>query len=228
MIPATTIVVPADRCRACTMPSPRPDRRFHLMRLTSPRLLALALPLFALAGCASRGPSCGSDTEYLQATERPPLQLPPEITPTERMQALQIPPVDPEPNKLDPVPACLDQPPPYSVRKAATVEVSALDAVRAWAAAWSTRQVDAVMQAYSASFQAPGVGGADTYLSLVRQQVERGASPEAQLEDLTSNTISADRRLVTFTQRFGDEAVRKELTMAREGNAWLIVAERTL
>jgi len=33
---------------------------------------------------------------------------------------------------------------------------------------------------------------------------------------------------VTFTQRFGDEAVRKELTMAREGNAWLIVAERTL
>jgi len=174
MIPATTIVVPADRCRACTMPSPRPDRRFHLMRLTSPRLLALALPLFALAGCASRGPSCGSDTEYLHATERPPLQLPPEITPTERMQALQIPPVDPEPNKLDPVPACLDQPPPYSVRKAATVEVSALDAVRAWAAAWSTRQVDAVMQAYSASFQAPGVGGADTYLSLVRQQVERG------------------------------------------------------
>jgi hypothetical protein len=144
------------------------------------------------------------------------------------MQALQIPPVDPEPNKLDPVPACLDQPPPYSVRKAATVEVSALDAVRAWAAAWSTRQVDTVMQAYSASFQAPGVGGADTYLSLVRQQVERGTSPEAQLEDLTSNTISADRRLVTFTQRFGDEAVRKELTMAREGNAWLIVAERTL
>jgi hypothetical protein len=126
------------------------------------------------------------------------------------------------------MPPCLDQPPPYLARKAANVEGSALDAVRAWAAAWSARQADAVMQAYSASFQASGVGGADTYLRLMRQQVESGPSPEAQLEDLTSNTVSADRRLVTFTQRFGDEAVRKEMTMAREGNAWRIVAERTL
>jgi len=75
----------------------------------------------------------------------------------------------------------------------------------------------------------PDPAGADAVHAYVeRRQVERGASPEAQLEDLTSNTISADRRLVTFTQRFGDEAVRKELTMAREGNAWRIVAERTL
>jgi hypothetical protein len=208
----------------------RPDRRFHLMRLTPLRLLALvlALPLLALAGCASRAPTCSSDTDYLQATERPPLQLPPEITPTERLQPLQIPPIDPEPDKLDPMPPCLDQPPPYFARKSATVEGSALDAVRAWAAAWSARQADAVMRVYSPNFQAPGVGGADTYLRLVRQQVETGQSPEAQLEDVTSTTVSADRRLVTFTQRFGDEAVRKELTMVREGDAWRIVAERTL
>jgi len=206
----------------------RPDRRLHLMRLTPLRLLALALPLLALAGCASRGPSCSGDTDYLQATERPPLQLPPEVTPTERLQPLQIPPIDPEPDKLDPVPRCLDQPPSYFARKSATVEGSALDAVRAWAAAWSAGEVDAVMRAYSPSFQAPGVGGADTYLRLVRQQVETGQAPEAQLEDLTSTTVNADRRLVTFTQRFGDEAVRKEMTMVREGDAWRIVAERTL
>ena len=210
------------------MPPLRPDRRLHLMRLTPLRLLALALPLLALAGCASRGPACSGDTDYLQATERPPLQLPPEVTPTERLQPLQIPPIDPEPDKLDPVPKCLDQPPSYFARKSATVEGSALDAVRAWAAAWSAGEVDAVMRVYSPSFQAPGVGGADTYLRLVRQQVETGQAPEAQLEDLTSTTVNADRRLVTFTQRFGDEAVRKELTMVREGDAWRIVAERTL
>ena len=198
------------------------------MRPTLLRLLALALPLIVLAGCASRARTCSSDTDYLQATERPPLQLPPEITPTERMQPLQIPPVDPAPDKLDPMPPCLDQPPPFATRKAATVEGSALDAARAWAAAWAARQPDAVLQAYSANFQAPGVGGADTYLSLVRQQVANGPSAEPQLEDLASNTVSADRRLVTFTQRFGDGAVRKELTMVREGNAWRIVAERTL
>ena len=38
----------------------------------------------------------------------------------------------------------------------------------------------------------------------------------------------ADRRVVTFVQRFGEGAVRKELTLAREGELWRIVAERTL
>ena len=47
------------------MPPLRPDRRLHLMRLTPLRLLALALPLLALAGCASRGPACSGDTDYL-------------------------------------------------------------------------------------------------------------------------------------------------------------------
>jgi hypothetical protein len=38
----------------------------------------------------------------------------------------------------------------------------------------------------------------------------------------------ADRRVVTFVQRFGEGAVRKELTLVRDGATWRIVAERTL
>ncbi|MCK7578821.1 MAG: hypothetical protein MZV65_25895 [Chromatiales bacterium] len=72
-------------------------------------------------------------------SERPPLQLPPEITPTERMQPLAIPPVDPNPAKLDPVPRCLDEPPQFFARKGAVAD-PAEEAVRVWAAAWAAPQ----------------------------------------------------------------------------------------
>ena len=42
------------------------------------------------------------------------------------------------------------------------------------------------------------------------------------------STVGADKRVVTFIQRFGDGAVRKELTMVREGAVWRITSERTL
>ena len=62
----------------------------------------------------------------------------------------------------------------------------------------------------------------------VRQQVASGPATEPKVEDLTATAFGADRRVVTFVQRFGDEAVRKEQTLAREGGIWRIVAERTL
>jgi uncharacterized lipoprotein len=196
------------------------------MRLTPLRLLALALPLVTLAGCGTTS-SCGGDTEYLQAVERPPLQLPTEITPTERIQPLVIPPVDLNPTALDPVPPCLDQPPRFFARKGAVAD-SAEDAVRLWAWAWASRKPDTVVQMYSASFQAAGEGGAAAFLEQRRQQVETGRAPEPKLEDVTVAATGADRRVVTFVQRFGEGAVRKELTMVREAGIWRIVAERTL
>ena len=66
------------------------------MRPNPLRLLVLALPLLALAGCGTTR-SCGSDTDYLQAVERPPIKLPADFTPSERIQPLAIPPVDPNP-----------------------------------------------------------------------------------------------------------------------------------
>ena len=197
------------------------------MRLTPLRLLALALPLLALAGCASRAPRCSSDTDYLQATERPPLQLPPEITPTERLQPLQIPPIDPEPGKLDPMPPCLDQPPPYFARKGAVAD-AAEDAVRLWAWAWASRKSDTVIQMYSPDFQTTGEGGAAAFLEQRRQQIETGRTPEPKLEDVAVTASGADRRVVTFVQRFGEGAVRKQLVLVREGSIWRIVSERTL
>lgn len=196
------------------------------MRPTPLRLLVLAVPLLALAGCGTTR-SCQGNTDYLEAVDRPPLRLPPEIEPTERIQPLVIPAADPNPSKLDPAPDCLDQPPHFFPRKGASAD-PAEDAVRAWGAAWAARDPDAVLQAYSATFVAPGEGGTAAFLEQRRQQVEGGRAPEPKLEDVTVAAAGADRRVVTFVQRFGEGAVRKELTLVREGTLWRIVSERTL
>jgi len=193
------------------------------------RLLFLALPLAVVAGCTSGGQprGCEGNTDYLEAVDRPPLRLPPDIVPTERMKPLEIPAADPNPNTLDPVPACLDQPPRFFARKGAVAD-PAEDVVRAWAAAWAARKPDVVLQAYSAAFQPPDGGDSGPYLDQRRTQVTSGPVPEPKLEDVTVATAGADRRVVTFVQRFGDGALRKELTLAREPAGWRIVSERNL
>jgi hypothetical protein len=74
--------------------------------------LAASLSL-ALAACHST-PKCVGDDEYLQAVERPRLDLPAHVQASERMAPLVIPPADPTPEALDPKPNCLDEPPSYS------------------------------------------------------------------------------------------------------------------
>jgi hypothetical protein len=197
-----------------------------LMRPTLPRLLLPAFLLATLAGCSTTR-SCGGNEEYLQAVERPPLSVPADVALTERASPMAIPAVAPDPVKLDPQPRCLDEPPQYFARQG-TVADPAEEAVRAWATAWAERKPEAVVALYSPAFQAPGEGGSAAFLETRAQQVASGRAPAASLEELTVDAVSADRRVVTFIQRFGDDGVRKELTLVREGQAWHIIAERTI
>jgi hypothetical protein len=199
------------------------------MRLmSSPASLVSALSVAALlAGCGTTNP-CAGNTAYLEARDRPRLQMPEGVPGSERLGGgLIIPPVAPDPVKLDPVPQCLDEPPSFFGRKGVVAD-SAEEAVEAWAAAWAARQPDAVLAMYSGKFQAADEAGSGVFLEQRRQQVSSGKAPEARLEDVTVTAVGADRRIVTFVQRFGDNAVRKELTLVREGEAWRIAAERTL
>jgi hypothetical protein len=196
------------------------------MRLNPSRLVLSVVLLAALAGCSTTR-TCDGNTDYLQAVERPPLRLPPEIEPTERISPLAIPAVDPNPATLDPVPVCLDDPPRFFARKGAAAD-AAEETVRAWAAAWAARKPDVVLQAYSSTFQAGGEGGSAAFLEQRREQVAIGRSPEARIEEVVVTPAGADRRVVTFVQRFGDGGVRKELTLVREGTNWRIVSERTV
>ena len=196
------------------------------MRRSLPYLLLLVALLPALAGCNTQR-SCGGNKDYLNAVDRPPLQLPPGLVASERVDPLKIPEASPTPMRLDPAPRCLDQPPPYFARPGAVADTSE-EAVKAWALAWNQRDVDAVMAMYAEDFQSPGGGGPDAYLDQRREQVTAGRSPSPNLEDVQVSTVSANRRVVSFVQRFGDDGVRRELTLDFDGRHWRIVSERTL
>lgn len=200
---------------------PVPLMHVNLLRLVLPAFL-----LVVLAGCGTTQ-SCGGNDEYLEAVDRPPLNLPQGVPATERISPLTIPPAAPDAVKLDPMPRCLDEPPQYFARKGAVAD-PAEEAVRAWATAWAERRADAVTSMYSPSFQAPGEGGSAAFIEQRSQQVITGRAPSARLEDVTVTAVGADRRVVTFVQRFGDDGVRKELTLVHEGQNWRIVAERTI
>ncbi len=196
------------------------------MHLTFLRLLLPAILLAILTGCGTTR-TCGGNQDYLQAVDRPPLKVPAGATLTERAAPLEIPAAAADPARLDPAPYCLDDPPRYFARKGKVAD-PAEEAVRAWATAWAERRGDAVVALYSPSFQAQGEGGAAAYLENRSQQVATGRAPSATLEEVTVGTVGVDRRVVTFVQRFGKDGVRKELTLVREGQAWRIVAERTI
>ena len=74
---------------------------------------SLAASLCLALGACHSAPKCEGDREYLQAIERPRLTLPANVTASERMAPLVIPPAAPDPERLEPAPNCLDEPPSY-------------------------------------------------------------------------------------------------------------------
>ena len=194
------------------------------------RVVPLLLSVL-LAGCHSN-PACNPDAEYLQAVERPRLQLPGTLSQSERMAPLVIPSTQAEATKLDPQPRCLNEPPSFYARKAAASASTAGDSVEAivqeWNKAWSERRAPAVMGLYSPSFLAEGVTGSAEFLDQRREQIATGPAPGAKLDDIEVTAQTSDRRTVTFVQRFGGDRVRKELVLVREGGNWRIVSEKVL
>jgi len=196
------------------------------MRPTPLRLFLPAFSLLALAGCASTN-SCGGNDAYLKAQERPRLDLPPGVFGSERIAPIVIPPAAPDPYRLDPEPRCLDYPPQFFARPPA--ESGSPEAVvRDWGTAWAQRRPDVVMQAYAPSFEASGKGGSAAFLEEREQQVATGIAPSPTLLNLVVTEDGANRQVVTFTQVFGKEEVRRELTLVRDGQSWRIESERTL
>jgi hypothetical protein len=197
---------------------------------SSLRPIVLAGLALTLAGCGTTNPCKTGNQDYLQARERPRLQMPEGVSGSERLggSVLVIPPVAPTPDKLDPAPRCLDEPPGFFRRTGSAVSGSPEEAVSVWATAWAGRKADQVAAFYSPTFQTGESGGAAAFIEQRRQQVTSGKAPDPRLDEIQTTTQGRDRAVVTFVQRFGDNAVRKELTLQRDPQGWRIVAERTL
>jgi hypothetical protein len=184
------------------------------------------LALLAFVGCSSN-PTCENmKGDYRFAKDQPPLRVPEGMASPDRSAALVVPPANPQPaqHRGD---TCLEAPPSYfgaSGRVARTPE----QLVASWAQDWADRNGEGVLALYSSSFEAPSGTGRGPWLSERRDQIATGPVPDAKLDDVKVRNYGDERRIVTFTQRFGSNAVRKELTLVREAGSWRIVAERVL
>jgi hypothetical protein len=187
-------------------------------------IFALAIPL--LAACGGSEPTCkDSDEPYLAARTNPPLRVPDGMTQPNRSEALAIPADKGDAKKAGRT-SCLEEPPSY-FRSTGTVARSPEEVVASWAQAWANREADAVIALYSTQFVAPtDSAGASAWLEQRREQVATGPVPDSMVQGLKVEPDGADRRIVSFTQRFGVNALKKQLVLVRESGSWRIVEER--
>ncbi len=191
------------------------------------RMLLLATAALALSACHTQTTCVDPKAPYLKSTTRPELQIPQGLSSPDRSAALIVPPppVQAAATRTSSDPKrCLDGPPSY-FSGSGTPSAAPEEVVAAWGQAWASKDVAGVMATYSKGFLAPSSAGSEQWLQQRRDEIGTGAAPNARLEDLKVITQD-DRRVVTFVQRFGTHAVRKELTLVKENGIWRILTEQ--
>jgi len=103
-------------------------------------------------------------------------------------------------------------------------------AVRGWAIAWSSKDMNAYLGAYASNFAPPGGQARKAWESDRRARIE----PRARIGVDVSNlevTVDGDKALARFRQDYTSDTLnvtsRKTLDMVKSGNRWLIVREST-
>jgi hypothetical protein len=188
------------------------------------RTVAAGVALLVLIGCSSTHSCESPKSEYRRAKEQTPLRVPEGMAQPDRSAALVVPAGVAQPSQ-PPRKGCLEDPPSY-LGAAGRVARTPEEVVASWAQGWADRDADAVLALYSELFAAPSDVGRGPWLSERREQIATGPVPEPKLQDFQVRNESEDRRVVSFTQRFGTNALRKELTLVREAGSWRIIGER--
>jgi hypothetical protein len=103
-------------------------------------------------------------------------------------------------------------------------------AVKAWAGAWSRRDVKAYLDTYSPNFVSPDrTLSFDAWAAQRRARIESRKDIDVRVEGLEFDPKGADW-VASFTQHYRSgsfrETTRKQLLMRNIGGRWLIVAER--
>jgi uncharacterized lipoprotein len=195
-----------------------------------PRLALSCAALALLAACGSSKTCIDEDEPYLSARNNPPLRVPAGLSQPNRAGALTIPEAPASAAGRGPTEreGCLAEPPSYFGSSGITARTPE-EVVASWAQSWSQRETDAVLALYSSSFVAPtDSAGGGVWLEQRREQIATGPAPASMLEDLKIESQGEDRTVATFVQRFGTNALHKELTLVRESGSWRIVGERVV
>jgi ketosteroid isomerase-like protein len=106
---------------------------------------------------------------------------------------------------------------------------TAAQAVEAWAAAWSRRDVAAYLAAYAPSFKAPENMSREEWENQRKQRISRAEFIKVELSDIA---VSGDAKQATvkFKQRYESNLLKsntnKILTLEKQAGAWKITTER--
>ena len=115
---------------------------------------------------------------------------------------------------------------PESERKSREI----VDAVMAWAEAWSMQRVDAYLTFYAESYRPPGDMSLAEWSALRRDRISGPRRIEVGITDLEVELLGADRARARFQQAYVSDRyrdrTRKILELVRERGRWKIQEER--
>jgi ketosteroid isomerase-like protein len=116
---------------------------------------------------------------------------------------------------------------PARTREGNTEEV--LQAVRAWAGAWSKQDVDAYLAFYAKDFKTPKSETRAAWEAARKQRISSPKKIEVAVES-PKVTLKGDSAVVTFRQAYRSDSLKisgsKTLHMVRSDGRWLIQEER--
>lgn len=108
-------------------------------------------------------------------------------------------------------------------------EAAVLDAVSAWAKAWSDQNVDQYLSSYADSFKTPKGESRKSWEAMRRDRVSRPKSISVEVNNPTVKLEAADHAKVQFSQRYiangKPQGTRKTLNMVKVNGSWLIEQE---
>jgi tetratricopeptide (TPR) repeat protein len=127
-------------------------------------------------------------------------------------------------------PAAAPAPPPAAPAVAADAQREVEAAVRSWAGAWSSKDMNGYLGAYASSFSPPGGQARKAWESDRRARIEPRTRIGVDVNNLEV-TVDGDKATARFRQDYTSDTLnvtsRKTLDMVKSGNRWLIVREST-
>jgi tetratricopeptide (TPR) repeat protein len=108
-------------------------------------------------------------------------------------------------------------------------ESAVLDAVNAWAKAWSDQNVDQYLASYADSFKTPKGESRKSWENTRRDRITRPKSIAVEVNNPTVKLETTDQAKVQFSQRYiangKPQGTRKTLNMVKVNGNWLIEQE---
>lgn len=140
----------------------------------------------------------------------------------------------PEPQELQVAAVAPNEPPPDAEPAAleASPEEGVIDALVAWADAWSSQRVEDYVGFYARDFD-PGNGQTrDAWEEERRRRIGRPGRISVQLDDFNVRFPEPDRAVVRLLQKYQSDVYRdktlKRLELVRRDGGWMIRSEKSL